>query len=71
MCLAVPAKVIDKLDMLATIEVEGVTRQVSLMLLPDANVGDYVLVHAGFAIQLIDEESAKQTLELLRELIQV
>jgi len=70
MCLAVPAKVIDKLDMLATIEVEGVTRQVSLMLLPDANVGDYVLVHAGFAIQLIDEESAKQTLELLRELIQ-
>jgi len=56
--------------MLATIEVEGVTRQVSLMLLPDANVGDYVLVHAGFAIQLIDEESAKQTLELLRELIQ-
>jgi len=71
MCLAVPAKVIDKLDMLATIEVEGVARQVSLMLLPDANVGDYVLVHAGFAIQLIDEESAKQTLELLRELIQV
>lgn len=70
MCLAVPAKVIDKIDMLATIEVEGVTRQVSLMLLPDANVGDYVLVHAGFAIQLIDEESANQTLELLREMNQ-
>ncbi len=51
MCLAVPAKIIDIQDELATVEVRGVTRAASLMLLPEAKVGDYVLVHAGFAMQ--------------------
>jgi hydrogenase expression/formation protein HypC len=55
-------------DLLATVEVSGVTREVSLMLLPDAKVGDYVLVHAGFAIQTVDEEEARRTLELFEEL---
>ena len=68
MCLAVPAKVIDRQDMMATVEISGVTRQVSLMLLPDAQVGEYVLVHAGFAIQTVDEEEARRTMELLKEL---
>ncbi len=68
MCLAVPAKIIDRQDMMATVEVSGVTRRVSMMLLPDAKVGDYVLVHAGFAIQTVDEEEARRTLELLEEL---
>lgn len=68
MCLAVPGKIIDKQDMLATIEIGGVTRKVSLMLLPEAQVGDFVLIHAGFAIQAIDEEEAKKTLELYKEL---
>jgi hydrogenase expression/formation protein HypC len=68
MCLAVPAKIIDRQDMMATVEVSGVTRKVSMMLLPDAKVGDYVLVHAGFAIQTVDEEEARRTLELLEEL---
>lgn len=68
MCLAVPAKIVDRVDMMATVEVSGVTRQVSLMLLPDAKVGDYVLVHAGFAIQTVDEEEAKRTLELFEEM---
>lgn len=68
MCLAVPAKIIDRVDMLATVEINGVTRKVSLMLLPEAQVGDFVLVHAGFAIQTIDEEEAKKTMELLKEL---
>ena len=68
MCLAVPAKVVDKIDMLATVDVDGVTRKVSIMLLPDAKVGDFVLVHAGFAIQTINEEEAKRTMALLKEL---
>ncbi|WP_312521604.1 HypC/HybG/HupF family hydrogenase formation chaperone [Anaerospora sp.] len=68
MCLAVPAKIVDKQDMLATIELSGVTRQVSLMLLPNAVQGEWVLVHAGFAIQLIDEAEALKTLDLFREL---
>lgn len=68
MCLAVPAKIVDIQDMLATIELSGVTRQVSLMLLPNAVQGEWVLVHAGFAIQLIDEAEAQKTLDLFREL---
>ena len=54
--------------MMATVEVSGVTRQVSLMLLPGAKVGEYVLIHAGFAIQTVDEEEAKRTLELFEEI---
>ena len=69
MCLAVPAKVIEKKDMVATVEVEGIRRDISLMLLPEANVGDYILMHAGFAIQVIDEEEAKITTELLKEVL--
>ena len=67
MCLAVPAKVIEKKDMVAT--VEGIRRDISLMLLPEANEGDYILMHAGFAIQVIDEEEAKITTELLKEVL--
>ena len=56
MCLAVPAKIVSIKDSLATVELRGVTREASLMLLPEAEVGDYVLVHAGFAMQVIEEE---------------
>lgn len=70
MCLAVPGKIVEKTDMLATVEISGVTRQVSLMLLPEAKIGEYVLIHAGFAIQAIDEEEAQRTLELFKELEQ-
>lgn len=71
MCLAIPARIINKIDLLATVEVSGVTREVSLMLLPEANIGDYVLIHAGFAIQLVDEAEARRTLELLKELTEL
>jgi hydrogenase expression/formation protein HypC len=54
---------------MATIDVEGVQRQASLLLLEDARVGDYVIVHAGFAIQKLDEAAAQETLDLLREAI--
>jgi hydrogenase nickel incorporation protein HypA/HybF len=58
MCLAVPSKIVSIDNLIATIDVYGAQRQVSIMLLPEEpNVGDYVLVHAGFAIQTIDKES--------------
>lgn len=66
MCLAIPS-IITRIDgQTATIDVAGVRRQTSLMLLEDARVGDYVIVHAGFAIQKLDAEAAMETLELLR-----
>ena len=65
MCLAVPARVISIDDQLASVEVQGVRRAASLMLLPEAAVGDYVLVHAGFAMQIVDHEEAER-IEALR-----
>ncbi len=59
MCLAFPAKVLKIDNELATVERAGVKREASLMLLPEAKVGDYVLIHAGFAMQVIDEEELK------------
>lgn len=60
MCLAVPSKIVTIDNLVATIDVFGARREVSLMLLPEAaRVGDYVLVHAGFAIQKIDKESVE------------
>ena len=60
MCLAFPAKIIElKNEFLATVEHSGIKREASLMLLPEAKVGDFVLVHAGFAMQVVDEEEIK------------
>ena len=59
MCLAFPAKVLEIDGDLATVERSGVKRAASLMLLPEAKVGDYVLIHAGFAMQVIDEHEVK------------
>lgn len=67
MCLAVPAR-IERIDGLAAvIELEGVRREISVLLCPDAAVGQYALVHAGFAISVIDEEEAEKTLAYLAE----
>ena len=67
MCLAIPALITEKKTNMATTEILGVTRDVSLDLTPQAEVGDYVLVHAGFAIEVIDEEYAKETIELVKQ----
>ncbi|MBN1102196.1 MAG: HypC/HybG/HupF family hydrogenase formation chaperone [Deltaproteobacteria bacterium] len=67
MCLAIPSKIVDIKDGLATIDVEGVRRSASLLLLEDPKVGDYVIVHAGFALHKIDEADAMETLKILRE----
>ena len=56
MCLAIPAKVTEMKDnRLATVDILGVTRDISLDLTPQANVGDFVLVHAGFAIEVVEQ----------------
>lgn len=68
MCLAVPMQVLERRDDLATVELDGVQREVSLMLQPEARVGDFVLVHAGYAIGIVDEGEARETLALLREM---
>jgi hydrogenase expression/formation protein HypC len=68
MCLAVPAliKSIDGDE--AEVELGGVTRRASLMLTPEAKVGDYVLLHAGYAINIVDQSEAEETLNMLREM---
>jgi hydrogenase expression/formation protein HypC len=68
MCLAVPMKLVQISDSNAFAEIGGVQRQISLMLLPDAQIGDYVIVHAGFAIQKLNEAEAQKTLELLEQI---
>ncbi len=67
MCLAIPSKITRIENEVATIDVAGVQRQASLLLLEDAGVGDYVIVHAGFAIQKVDEQAAMETLQFLKE----
>jgi hydrogenase expression/formation protein HypC len=69
MCLAIPADVVELRDNeLALIDIGGARKQVSLTLVDGVEVGDYVLVHAGFAIDKIDEQEAARTMELLQEL---
>ena len=71
MCLAVPARVIEmRDDRLGLVELGGVVREVSFMLLPDARVGDYVLLHAGYALQKMDTAEAEETLRLLAEMVE-
>lgn len=72
MCLAVPSRVVEINNLTATIDVYGARRDVSLLLLPDeVYIGDYVLVHAGFAIQKIDKEAGDDALRLISEIIEM
>lgn len=68
MCLAIPAQLVKINESIGTIQLTGVTRDCSLLLVPEAKVGDYVLVHAGFAVQIVDEEEAKATMDAFAEL---
>jgi len=67
MCLAIPSKIINIENNIAIIDVDGVQRKASLLLLEDVKVGEYVIVHAGFAINKLDETSANESLKLMRE----
>ena len=69
MCLAIPAEVVHIENEMATVKVGDALRKASLALLPDgAELGDYVIVHAGFALHRVDPEEAKESLRLLREI---
>lgn len=75
MCLAVPGKILtisesDDLLRLGKVDFEGVVKEVSLATVPDAAIGDYVIVHVGFAISKLDESEAKKTLALIREALE-
>ena len=70
MCLAVPGKVLSLDGDKGIVEIGNMKREVFMHLLPDVDVNEYVLVHAGCAIQKIDEEEAKITLDTLKELIE-
>jgi hydrogenase expression/formation protein HypC len=68
MCVAVPSLITAINGFDAEIDVGGISRKANLMLTPEAKIGDYVLIHAGYAISIVDREEAEATLELFREL---
>jgi hydrogenase expression/formation protein HypC len=68
MCLAVPVKVVSIEGTEAEVEISGVRRRVSIVLTPEATVGDYVLLHTGYAINVINEAEAQETLQILEEM---
>jgi hydrogenase expression/formation protein HypC len=73
MCLGVPGKVVEITEnqaglKMGTVDFAGISKQVCLAYVPEAKVGDYVVVHVGFAISLVDEEEAKQVFEYLRQI---
>jgi hydrogenase expression/formation protein HypC len=71
MCLGVPMQVKSIANEMAVCEIDGVQREASLMMLDDVEVGDYVLIHAGFAIEKIDEDEAQLTLQALRQALEI
>lgn len=72
MCLAIPSKII-RIDEngLGTVDVDGVKREVSLLMIEKPEIGDYVIVHAGFALHKIDETVAMESLQILRDTLEI
>ena len=68
MCVAIPALIKTVNGNEAEAEIGGITRRISLRLTPEAKVGDYVLVHTGYAINIVDQEEAEETLRLMQEI---
>ncbi len=70
MCLAIPVLIKSIEDKEAEVEIGGITCRISLWLTPEARVGDYALVHTGYAINILDQEEAEETLRLLEEIME-
>ncbi len=68
MCLAIPALIRSIEGYQAEVEIGGVKRVVGLQLVPEAKIGDYILIHTGYAISIVDESEAQETLRLLARL---
>jgi hydrogenase expression/formation protein HypC len=67
-CLAIPVRIKSINGIEAVVEIGGITRKTSLMLTPEARVGDYVLLHAGYAINILDQAEAEETLAIFAEM---
>lgn len=67
MCLGIPAKIIEINGDVASVDVAGTRKDASLRLMENVSVGDFVIIHAGFAIEKVDTEKAEETLRLIRE----
>ena len=70
MCLAIPAQVKSIDGLYADVEVGGVSRKVSIQLTPEVQVGEYVLLHTGYAINIVDAKEAEETMKLLLEIVE-
>jgi hydrogenase expression/formation protein HypC len=68
MCLAIPMELVERGEFDGEVELNGVRRKISLMLLPEAEVGEYLLIHAGYAIGKVNAEEARETIALLEEM---
>jgi len=68
MCVAIPARIKSLDGLMAEVEVGGISRKVSVQLTPEVRKGEYVLIHAGFAIHVIDEQEAEETMKLFEEI---
>ncbi|MCK4334085.1 HypC/HybG/HupF family hydrogenase formation chaperone [candidate division WOR-3 bacterium] len=71
MCIGIPAKVIEITGTSGKVDYQGVKREASFLMLPGVKAGDYVILHAGFAIKKLSEEDAKETLRLIQEMVRV
>lgn len=71
MCLAIPSRIVEREDLRAVVDVYGARREINLMLMPEeVGIGDYVLVHAGFAIQKVEREAAQDALKIISSIIE-
>jgi hydrogenase expression/formation protein HypC len=74
MCLGIPGKILDIYEAnglsMGTIDFSGVTREVCLAYVPEAKVGDYAIIHVGFALNLLSEQEAQETLEMLKQMVE-
>lgn len=68
MCLAIPVLIKKIVDKEAEVEIGGISRRISLWLTPEAKVGDYVLLHTGYAISIVDQKEAEETLQLFAQI---
>ncbi|MBE7415339.1 MAG: HypC/HybG/HupF family hydrogenase formation chaperone [Deltaproteobacteria bacterium] len=69
MCLGIPGRIIEINGFVARVDVAGATKEADLRLMQEARPGDFVIIHAGFAIEKVDEAKARETLELIKEII--
>lgn len=70
MCLAIPSRIVQIDDLRAVVDVYGARREINLMLMPEeVGIGDYVLVHAGFALQKVEQEAARESLSMISTII--